>query len=760
MVGTIPIGPTREPSPIAADHLTILHVTAYYPRVPEVSRHDDARLTAVAIDLLKIFQGMPRQVPPPPARDLTMGQIRLLFLLRRGGPQPMGRIADVFDLSSTAATGFVARVERHGLVERHHRSDDRRIVECALTECRHAVPRRTVRRPARGRPDRAGGPHARGSWRASSASSATSTNARSTRHDRPAADLPPPVSGARSRSSSACSSIQAIATLYLPELNGEIINNGVAKGDTAYILSTGALMLGISAVVVAVSIVAVYWGSKTGMAFGRDVRGAIFRKVESFSRAELDTFGTASLITRNTNDVQQVQMVVLMGLNMMIIAPILAVGGIIMALRQDVPLSGILIVVLPLMALIVGLLMSRALPLFQAMQVKVDRVNQVTREALSGIRVIRAFVRTRHEEERFDVANRDLTATSLRVQRLFALMLPTLMLIFNLSTVAILWFGSIRVDERRDADRQPHRVPAVRHADPVRRDDGRLHVRDGPAGGRLVRPDPGGPAHDPLDRGPARTASAPRPATAPLAFRDVEFRYPGAQDAVLRDITLADRAGQTTAIVGSTGSGKTTLINLIPRFYDVTGGELDDRRHRRPRGPPRRPVGTHRAHPAEGVPVQRDDRQQPALRPAGRHRRRAVGRAPHRPGRRASCASWKAASRRRSRRAAPTCRAASASASPSPGRSSSAPRSTSSTTASPPSTSETDSLLRAALAREIADATVVIVAQRVGTIKNADRIVVLDGGTIAGIGTHAELMATCETYREIVYSQLSEEEAA
>ncbi|MEA2653788.1 MAG: ATP-binding cassette, subfamily multidrug efflux pump, partial [Chloroflexota bacterium] len=240
--------------------------------------------------------------------------------------------------------------------------------------------------------------------------------------------------------------VQALASLYLPELNGAIINNGVATGDTGYILSTGALMLGISLLVVAASIVAVYWGSKTGMAFGRDLRGAIFRKVESFSQAELNRFGTPSLITRNTNDVQQVQMVVLLGLNMMIIAPILAVGGIIMALRQDVPLAGILVVILPVMALIVGTLMSRALPLFALMQVKVDRINQVTREALSGVRVIRAFVRTKHEEERFDVANEDLTATALRVNRMFAVMLPLLMAVFNLSSVAILWFGSIRVD--------------------------------------------------------------------------------------------------------------------------------------------------------------------------------------------------------------------------------------------------------------------------------------------------------------------------
>jgi ATP-binding cassette subfamily B protein len=552
--------------------------------------------------------------------------------------------------------------------------------------------------------------------------------------------------------------IQAIATLYLPELNGEIINNGVAKGDTAYILSTGALMLGISAVVVAVSIVAVYWGSKTGMAFGRDVRGAIFRKVESFSRAELDTFGTASLITRNTNDVQQVQMVVLMGLNMMIIAPILAVGGIIMALRQDIPLSGILIVVLPLMTLIVGLLMSRALPLFQVMQVKVDRVNQVTREALSGIRVIRAFVRTRHEEERFDVANQDLTATSLRVQRLFALMLPTLMLIFNLSTVAILWFGSIRVA----SNEMPignliaflQYVMQILFAVMMAVFMFVMVPRAVVSSGRIqevLRTTPS--IEDPLEPLPSPAGSGA------LAFLDVEFRYPGAQDPVLRDITLAIEPGQTTAIVGSTGSGKTTLINLIPRFYDVTGGELaldgvdvravrrDDLWARIGLIPQKAFLfsGTIASNLRFGRPDATDDGLWDALRIAqaetfvrdlegaleapvtqgganlsgGQRQRLAIARAlVKRPEIYVFDDSFSALDFR------------------------------------------TDSLLRAALTREIEGATIVIVAQRVGTIKNADRIVVLDSGTIAGIGTHAELMATCETYREIVYSQLSEEEAA
>jgi len=552
--------------------------------------------------------------------------------------------------------------------------------------------------------------------------------------------------------------IQALATLYLPELNGAIINNGVAKGDTAYILSTGALMLGISAVVLVASIIAVYFGSRTGMAFGRDVRGAIFGKVESFSRAELDHFGTPSLITRNTNDVQQVQMVVLMGLNMMIIAPILAVGGIIMALRQDVPLSGILVVVLPMMALIVGILMSKALPLFQAMQKKVDRVNQVTREALSGIRVIRAFVRTEHEEDRFDIANKDLTGTSLRVNRLFAIMLPLLMAIFNLTSVAILWFGAIRVN----SGEMPigNLIAFLQYTMQIlfavmmavfmfimvpRAVVSSARIQE------VLRTDP--------SIGEPETPVVTPPGVETLAFRGVEFRYPGAQDPVLRDISLVVEPGMTTAVVGSTGSGKTTLINLIPRFYDVTGGQLDidgvdvrelerDDLWSRIGLIPQKAFlfnGTIASNLRYGKADASDDELWAALRIAqaesfvreleggleapvtqggsnlsgGQRQRLAIARAlVKRPEIYVFDDSFSALD------------------------------------------FKTDSLLRAALADEIADATVVIVAQRVGTIMNADRIVVLDGGTIVGIGTHAELMETCETYREIVYSQISAEEAA
>ena len=552
--------------------------------------------------------------------------------------------------------------------------------------------------------------------------------------------------------------VQAIATLYLPALNGDIINNGVAKGDTSYILSTGMLMLGISLIVVITAIIAVFFGSKTGMSFGRDVRSAIFRKVESFSQAELNRFGTPSLITRNTNDVQQVQMVVLLGLNMMIIAPILAIGGVILALQQDVPLSGILVVILPLMALIIGILMSRALPLFQAMQKKVDRVNQVTREALAGIRVIRAFVRTDHEQERFDVANRDLTDTALRVNRLFAVMIPTVMLIFNLSSVAILWFGSIRVD----SGQMPignliaflQYVMQILFAVMMAVFMFVMVPRGIVSSGRIqevLRTTP--------TIGDKPQSIAAPAATGAMSFRDVEFRYPGAQDPVLHDITLDIAPGRTTAIVGSTGSGKSTLINLIPRFYDVTEGSLEidgvdvrdiqreDLWDRIGLVPQKAFLfsGTIASNLRFGKADATDDELWTALRIAqaesfvrdlpeglespvsqsganfsgGQRQRLAIARAlVKRPAIYVFDDSFSALDLR------------------------------------------TDANLRAALAREVRNATIVIVAQRVGTIMTADQIVVLDGGTIVGVGTHDDLLETCETYREIVDSQLGAEEAA
>lgn len=253
----------------------------------------------------------------------------------------------------------------------------------------------------------------------------------------PPHDLPPLVV--------ALVAIQAIANLYLPDLNAKIIDKGVSTGDTGYIVRIGGLMLAVAFLMGLASIASVYWSSKTSMSFGRDVRGALFRKVESFSQTEINQFGTPSLITRNTNDVQQVQTVLTLALTLMVMPPMMMIGGIFMALRQDVPLSALLVVMLPIIGLVIGVMVAKGLPLFRAMQIKIDVINQVTRETLTGIRVIRAFVRGSHEERRFDEANLDLTDTSLRVARLFALMMPLLFVIFNLSTVAVMWFGGHRV---------------------------------------------------------------------------------------------------------------------------------------------------------------------------------------------------------------------------------------------------------------------------------------------------------------------------
>ena len=553
--------------------------------------------------------------------------------------------------------------------------------------------------------------------------------------------------------------VQAVATLLLPDLNADIINNGIVKGDNDYILRTGALMLGVTLLLGVASILAVYWGAKASMGFGRDVRTAIFRKVESFAQVEVNRFGPASLITRNTNDVQQVQTVVFLALTALISAPILGIGGIIMAIRQDVPLSGLLIVILPIMGLVIGLVMSRAIPLFRAMQVKLDRINQVLRETLSGVRVIRAFVRTGHEERRFDEANTDLFNTAISVNRLFALMIPVMTGIVNLSLVAVMWFGAMRVDSGAmpignltaflqylmqilfavlmavimfvfvpRAAVSAGRIQEVLEAE--------LSVRD--------------PEHPITPLTPAEPGL--------VEFRDVEFGYPGAETPVLFGITFEARPGQTTAIVGSTGSGKSTLANLIPRFYDVTAGAVlvdgvDIREMRQADVWHRIGVipqkaflfsGTVASNLRFGDESATDDELWHALDIAqGRDFVTAMEgglAAPIMQG----GSNLSGGQRQRLAIARALVKKAeiyifddSFSA----------------------LDFSTDARLRAALARDLGGATVIIVAQRIGTIMKADRIIVMDAGRIVGSGTHTELMESSETYREIVYSQLSEAEA-
>ncbi len=551
--------------------------------------------------------------------------------------------------------------------------------------------------------------------------------------------------------------VQAIANLYLPELNADIINNGVAKGDTDYIIRTGGFMLLVTFALAVAAIVGVFFGARTAMAFGRDVRSALFRQVQVFSQVEVNHFGAASLITRNTNDVQQVQMVVLLALNVMISAPIMAIGGVIMALRQDVPLSGILLVILPLMAVLIGFVMSRAVPLFQAMQRKLDRINLVMRETLAGVRVIRAFVRTRHEEQRFDDANEDLMETALSVNRLFAVTLPILMAIMNLSTVAVLWLGAYRVDGGGmpigNLTAFLQYIMQVLFAVMTAVIMFVMVPRAAVSGGRIA---------EVLDTQPA-ISDPPTPIspvrTGQVEFRDVEFRYPGAEEAVLRNISFRATPGETTAIVGSTGSGKSTLINLIPRLYEATAGqvlvdgvdvrEMDraDLRKRIGLIPQRAflfsgSIATNLrfgddqasetdmwraleiAQGRDFVEEMAEQLEAPIAQggtnvSGGQRQRLAIARAlAHKPDVYVFDDSFSALDFR------------------------------------------TDARLRAALTRDLGEATVIIVAQRVGTILHADRIVVLEAGAIAGIGTHDELMRTCETYREIVLSQVTEEEVA
>ena len=550
---------------------------------------------------------------------------------------------------------------------------------------------------------------------------------------------------------------QALTNLYLPELFADIINNGVTKGDPDYIIRIGALMLAVTGILGITSIIGVYFSARIAMGFGRDLRAAIFRSVESFSQVEVNRFGPASLITRNTNDVQQIQQLVLLALNIMISAPILTVGGVIMALRQDVPLSGLLLVIVPLMALLIGFVMTRAIPLFQAVQTKLDRLNLVMRETLAGVRVIRAFVRTRHEEARFDETSRDLMDTSLRVNRLFAITIPALMAIMNLSTVAILYFGAFRVESGAmpigNLTAFMQYILQILFAIMTAVIMFVMVPRAVVSSGRI---------REVLDTVPAITD--PADPVAPerrgrVEFRDVEFRYPGADEPVLRSISFEANPGETTAIVGSTGSGKSTLINLIPRLYDATAGTVlvdgadvraFDRNElwARVGFVPQKAFlfgGTVASNLRIGDPDATDDALWATLdiaqgsefvrdMPEGLEAPIAQGGTNVSGGQRQRLAIARALARR------PDIYIFDDSFSALDFR--------------------TDARLRAAIRRELRGATVIIVAQRVGTIRHADRIIVLDQGVIAGVGTHDELLASSTTYQEIVSSQLTEEEAA
>jgi ATP-binding cassette subfamily B multidrug efflux pump len=551
--------------------------------------------------------------------------------------------------------------------------------------------------------------------------------------------------------------VQTIASLYLPTLNAEIIDKGVVKGDTGAIMHYGMDMLVVTLVQIVCAGAAVFFGARTAMSLGRDVRTALFTRVQDFSAREVGQFGAPSLITRTTNDVQQVQMLVLMTFTMMVSAPIMCIGGIVLALNQDVPLSGLLVIIVPVLIGMVSLIVRRMRPLFRGMQTRIDLVGRVMREQIAGIRVIRAFVRDDRERRRFDDANAELMGVSLGAGRLMALMFPLVMAVVNLSSVAVLWFGAHRIDSGHMQVGAltaflsylmqifmsvmmatfmfvmiPRAEVCAERIEEVLDTDSSVKIAADPVRSLAVHGE--------------------------LELRDVEFRYPGAEAPVLRSINLFAHPGQVTAIIGSTGSGKTTLLNLIPRLFDATGGTvLVDGVDVRDFDPallsktvgfvPQKPYlfsGTIASNLRYGRPDASDEELWTALEVA--QARDFVERFPEGLDAPISQGGTNVSGGQRQRLAIAR------------------------TLVRRPEIYlfddsfsaldySTDAALRAALTAEIADATVVIVAQRVSTIRDADRIVVLDEGRIVGTGTHLELMDDNPTYREIVLSQLTEKEA-
>ncbi|WP_328560310.1 ABC transporter ATP-binding protein [Streptomyces coelicoflavus] len=552
--------------------------------------------------------------------------------------------------------------------------------------------------------------------------------------------------------------LQTCASLYLPTLNAHIIDEGVVKGDSGYILSYGALMIGISLAQVVCNMGAVYYGARTAAALGRDVRGAVFDRVQSFSAREVGHFGAPSLITRTTNDVQQVQMLALMTFTLMVSAPIMCVGGIVMALGLDVPLSGVLLGVVPVLAICVTLIVRKLRPLFRKMQVRLDTVNRVLREQITGNRVIRAFVRDEYEQQRFRKANTELTDVALGTGNLLALMFPVVMTVVNLSSIAVVWFGAHRIDSggMQIGDLTAFLAYLMQIV---------MSVMMATFMFMMV---PRAEVCAERIQEVLGTESSVVPPVAPvtelrrhghLEIREAGFRYPGAEEPVLRHIALVAKPGETTAVIGSTGSGKSTLLGLVPRLFDATDGEVlvngVDVRTVDPKTlakvvslVPQKPylfAGTVATNLRYGNPDATDEELWHALAVAqakgfvseleggldapisqggtnvsgGQRQRLAIARTlVQRPEIYLFDDSFSALDY------------------------------------------ATDAALRAELSRETAEATVVIVAQRVATIRDADRIVVLDEGRVVGVGRHHELMADNETYREIVLSQLTEAEAA
>ncbi|MEU2200157.1 ABC transporter ATP-binding protein [Isoptericola sp. NPDC019482] len=558
--------------------------------------------------------------------------------------------------------------------------------------------------------------------------------------------------------------LATLASLYLPSLNADIVDNGVTTGDTAYIMRVGGWMLVVSLVQVACAIGAVFLGARAATALGRDVRRDLFDSVQGFSARELGQFGAPSLITRTTNDVQQVMMVVLMTFTIMVMAPIMLVGGVIMALQEDVELSALLLVVVPVLGIAMGLLMWRMVPYFKAMQKRIDAINGVLREQITGLRVVRAFVRERRELERFGATNEALYDTSLNAGKLMALAFPMVMLIMNASSVAVLWFGAQRIDNGQMQvgalmaflSYIMYILMAVMMSTMMVMMVPRASVAAGRISEVLDTETSVTEPTAPVSLSSLAGGEGPR---GEVRFEGVEFRYPGADEPVLHDLSFTASPGRVTAIIGSTGAGKTTLLNLVPRLFDVTGGRvlLDgvDVRHLSTADlgsqlglVPQKAFlfsGTVADNLRYGKGDATEDEMWSALEiaqardfvealPEGLEAPVAQGGSTFSGGQRQRLAIARAVVRR--------------------------PRVYLFDDSFSALDYSTDARLRAALRPRTQDATVLVVAQRVATIRDADQILVLDHGRIVGRGTHAELLADNETYQEIVSSQMSLEEAA
>ncbi|WP_347350954.1 ABC transporter ATP-binding protein [Intrasporangium sp.] len=551
--------------------------------------------------------------------------------------------------------------------------------------------------------------------------------------------------------------VSTIAALTLPSMNGQIIDQGVAKGDTGYIMRTGAVMLAVTLVQIVASIAGTYLAARTAMALGRDIRAALFHRVGDFSTQEVTRFGPPTLISRNTNDVTQVQMVTFMSLALLVMAPIMMVGGIFMAMREDVGLSWLVGVSVPLLGIVVGWIISRMVPQFTVMQTAIDSVNRILREQITGVRVVRAFVREPQEEQRFAVANEQVTTAALNVGRLMAFIFPVVMLIFNLSSVAVMWFGGHRV---ASGDMEVGALTAfltyliqILMSVMMATFMASMIPRAAVSAGRIDEV-----------LGTSSTVTAPaRPVPIPegpavVTFEDVDFHYPGAELSVLHGLTFSAAPGRTTAIIGSTGAGKTTLVNLVPRLFDVTGGAVriagvDIRTAAledvwaRVGLVPQKPylfTGTVASNLRYGNPDAADAELWQALRIA-----QADDFVTEMGGLAAEIAQGGTNVSGGQRQRLAIARAIVKGADIYLFDDSFSALDTA-----------TDARLRAALRPWTAYATVIVVAQRVSTIIDADQIVVLDDGHVVGQGTHDQLLDTCETYQQIVESQRAAEEVA